>query len=457
MQENHASLTNFARAFINNLLTGARVAFLLPLGRARLECSLAQLLAVVALSWMLAAGNDWFSLDAAGQLSISGVTVTAARGYCWLVALAIVVLLQRSTHQFLRLALADASAEITVWLVWLTVAQLGSRLFPEIYAHYAGVFWRGILVWQVLIFWRVLMSPLGTPWLRAAALTPIYASLLYASVRYLPEEPLFYPRVSAVEEKSVNVESTYYRQPELLDRALSALEPERPGQPDLYFVGFGSYADEDVFMHEIAQVYTIMDERFATGPRSVSLINNPRVAETTPLANLPNLERVLDTIGKKMNVEEDILFLFLTSHGSADGTLAVNFWPLSPNDLSAEELRAALDAAGIKWRVLVVSACYSGSFLETLASPTTLVITAAAKDRTSFGCGHEREWTYFGEAYFNQALRETRSLVQAFELARASIAKREKDEGKEASQPQISIGAEIPAQLARWEAALPEH
>ena len=64
-----------------------------------------------------------------------------------------------------------------------------------------------------------------------------------------------------------------------------------------------------------------------------------------------------------------------------------------------------LDDAGIRNRVIVVSSCYSGTFVDALRDDDTLVMTASAKDRNSFGCSNEADFTYFGKAYFDEALR----------------------------------------------------
>jgi Peptidase C13 family len=59
-------------------------------------------------------------------------------------------------------------------------------------------------------------------------------------------------------------------------------------------------------------------------------------------------------------------------------------------------------------RVVIVSACYSGVFVGPLANDNTLVITAAYFDHSSFGCQDKVKWTYFGDAFFNRALRHHR-------------------------------------------------
>ena len=85
-----------------------------------------------------------------------------------------------------------------------------------------------------------------------------------------------------------------------------------------------------------------------------------------------------------------------------------------------------LNASGARYRVIIISACYSGVFARALADPRTLVITAAAPDRPSFGCEDGATWTYFGDAFFNQALRGSRTLDEAFCRAREIVTKRER-------------------------------
>ena len=130
-----------------------------------------------------------------------------------------------------------------------------------------------------------------------------------------------------------------------------------------------------------------------------------------------------------MDPDEDILFLYLTSHGAENRHIEASLPPVPMNDLSAKQLKKMLDRSGIKWRVIVISACYSGGFIDILKGENSLVITAARKDRTSFGCANGRDYTDFGKAYFDEALRQTWSFVDAFALAKETVAKREKARG----------------------------
>lgn len=227
----------------------------------------------------------------------------------------------------------------------------------------------------------------------------------------------------------------------IFERALSDLQPASPSDQDahFYFVGFAGYGPEAVFKREVVAVRRLFNERFATEGRSVALINHTTTLEEFPIASAENLERVLRRVGQIMAPDRDTLFLFLTSHGER-ALLAVEMPGLHLAHLTPAMLKGMLDRSGIKRRVVVVSACHSGSFLPALASPNTLVIAAARADRTSFGCADKREWTYFGDAFFNQALRQDTSFRKAFARAKRLVEQWEAKEKLLPSLPQIKGG-----------------
>jgi hypothetical protein len=96
---------------------------------------------------------------------------------------------------------------------------------------------------------------------------------------------------------------------------------------------------------------------------------------------------------------------------------------------------------------VIISACYSGIFIPRIADPDTLVITAADADHTSFGCEDKAKWTYFGDAFFNIALRQANNLKDAFLLARSLVLKRELRQGFEPSNPQMAGGRNVESLL----------
>jgi len=89
--------------------------------------------------------------------------------------------------------------------------------------------------------------------------------------------------------------------------------------------------------------------------------------------------------------------------------------------------------------VVIISACYSGVFIPRLANPDLLVITAADANHPSFGCEDKAKWTYFGDAFFNIALRKPEPEGR-FGVARALVKKRELREHFEPSNPLMAGG-----------------
>jgi len=231
----------------------------------------------------------------------------------------------------------------------------------------------------------------------------------------------------------------------LWQETMSGIAPDRAGTVDVYALVFAPYAGEDVFLRESGMVAKLLTERFDAGGRVVHLANHPLTARTIPWATQLNLERAVEALAARMDREHDVLVVYLTSHGAADFKLAAAHGPLEVKPVGPADLRRALDRAGIRNRVIAVSACYSGGWVGPLASETTLVMTAADVDRTSYGCGRRSELTFFGRAVFDEQLRQTHSFEQAFAAAVPLIRQREIDAGKEDgfSNPQISVGEKI--------------
>jgi hypothetical protein len=243
--------------------------------------------------------------------------------------------------------------------------------------------------------------------------------------------------------RNLDAERILFSQSAMLKHELEALKPERKGVIDVYFVGVGAYARQDVFLKETLFARTLFDRRFDAEGRSITLINHLTTRNEIPLATSTNLEESLRHIGSVMNKDEDILVLYMTSHGSAKHEFSVSFWPLPLNDITPVMLRRYLDDSGIKWRVIMVSACYSGGFIEPIKTAYSAIATAAAADRKSFGCSNENDFTYFGEALLKNQLQEEYSLPVAFSQATEEIAARESKENLTASNPQFVIGAAI--------------
>lgn len=257
------------------------------------------------------------------------------------------------------------------------------------------------------------------------------------------------------EEPEFDAEKLMYDQPALLDAALARLKPQTPGKIDLYVVAFAGDAQENVFRNEAEYAERLFAQRFGAAGHVLVLENSTATMATRPLANWTNLQRSLDAIAKKMDPAEDVLLVYLTTHGSSDHQLLVDLDPLPLNQIAPDDLADALKTdPAIRWKVIVVNACYSGGFVDALRDDSTMVVASARADRTSFGCGADSDITYFGKAFLAEALNETTSIRDAFERAKKSVAQWEAADSQEHSEPQIATTPSIEAKLAAWQRTL---
>ncbi len=224
------------------------------------------------------------------------------------------------------------------------------------------------------------------------------------------------------------------QQGQLLQQALDALPDSTPAV-ELYSLTLAGDGKQSVFLREADYVSKLLRERF--GARgNVTLTNHRDHLADRPLATRESLARAIQALARRSG-PEDLIFLYLTSHGSRDHALNIDQPRLQLADLPATELAALLEPLGDRHKVVVISACYSGGFIPPLKDDKTLVMTAARADRVSFGCSEENDFTYFGRALFAEAFNETDDLTRAFELAKAKVAEREQAEEFEASEPQL--------------------
>jgi hypothetical protein len=262
------------------------------------------------------------------------------------------------------------------------------------------------------------------------------------------------------DEDASTTESLLYDQPARIAAAVERVAPAVPGRPHMFFVGFAGVGEQAVFKREALYAQQVFADRFGTGERSVELINDIRDRDTYPLASVSGLDQAVKLVAERMDTDEDVLVLMLSSHGSEDG-LEVSNGKLPLAQLAPADLQEILDDSRIKWRVIIVSACYAGVFLDQLKSDTTLIVTAADSEHSSFGCDDSRELTWFGEAFLRDSLPKAPSFEAAFRKAAALIQSRETAEHQIHSNPQLFIGERMRRKLSelpsRTEPTAPEH
>lgn len=231
-----------------------------------------------------------------------------------------------------------------------------------------------------------------------------------------------------------------------IDSAIAQFAPRGDG-PRAFFLGFAGYGMQRVFAEEIKLAAQRFGAKYGSAGRTLLLVNDRRDLETYPLATVAALRHALLELAKVMNREQDVLLLALASHGARGAVIEVSNTDIPARGLDAGTLAQLLRESGIRWKVVLVSACFSGAFVKPLADEHTIVLTAAAKNRTSFGCADDRDLTYFGEALYRDALPDAPTLRAAFEAALQDIRRRERLERVRASRPQSHFGPLMESKL----------
>lgn len=239
------------------------------------------------------------------------------------------------------------------------------------------------------------------------------------------------------------------RDVDLMAASLGKLAPQRPGVVDTYVLT-ASFWSEPVFENEASEAAAILANRYDAADRTIILSagRGPRIQRDYPQASPNNFNAALGRIAKVMDPKEDLLVVFVTSHGGQDGAVALQEQGRVGGALRPLHLRTSLQAAGIQTKLVIVSACFSGHFILPFSNADTVVLTAAAADRTSFGCEPSRDWTFFGDALFNHAMRGGEGVIEAFDQARTIISGWEGDmHGTWQAKPQ-SVRAREPEPMA---------
>lgn len=163
----------------------------------------------------------------------------------------------------------------------------------------------------------------------------------------------------------------------------------------------------------------------------------PDVAEPTTASD------VIDGLNAASGRGTAGCLLYFTSHGVPTAMVFGNEPRMTP-DMMANLVRAT---CGARPTVVIVSACYSGIFVNALAAPNRMVLTAASRERTSFGCGADETYPWFDGCVIETLPTATDFLALAAG-ARACVARKEAERGvSPASEPQMFVGSEMQLRL----------
>ncbi len=436
---------------LRNLRAGLRLAAFLRVDRLAFRIDLPQVLLLFVVSALIDIVGDALRIDEPRMFSLFGAGSEFYAAALLLFTSAIIALLNRQRDLALAIPVLVLASLPVVQVLHYTLIIVATD--PAGLAI-ASMLENVVILWIVMVLIRCVSvafaPPPMYPWLRAIGAGLLLASPIWSANMLFPNAPWWQEGGIPVADTGLNAgsEAVLATQSFVLNHALDSLQEERPGRTDLYFVGFAPYGREDVFRKDVDAAQRVMDARWGTTGRSVVLVNNPQTLISAPFATMTNLRETLNELGSIIDTEDDVVMVYLASHGSADHRLAAWQPPLALVELTPTGLKQLLDDAGIKWRIIVVSACYSGGYIAPLKNEHTLIITASQSERVSFGCGDRSDATFFGEAFFQQGLARDDTFEAAFATAQARVDAREKGAGyTPPSNPQIDLGSAMAGKL----------
>lgn len=437
-------------SLVGNLINGLRLACFRTVKLADVEVSWRAVWAVLACMAILLETVDFYYVRAPRLFEVTGFTNVIAIFSCVFMASSLVTMALRDQGKLLVLAVLLFNGFLLPWAVymgvyaflddWIEERDLNNDLKVIFCCWWFFVALRAV----VLVFpdWPARQLP-------AAA---FLVAALYVPVHFFPSYFWRHDYHADRDDAPIRIsaEEMLQSQHVLLARKLKEINQTSVGKPGIYGIIFGGTGYQDVFLKESQFVDGVLTKQFGMAHRTVVMVNNDKTVRDIPMATATNLGDALNDIDHKMRNADDIALVYLTSHGSVESGVSVqmnNTYGL--RDVAPKLLADLLRQSGIRNKIVIVSACHSGVMIEPLKGPDTLVITASAKDRTSFGCSNEADLTYFADAYFKQALPQTKNFITAFYLARHLIEVREKKEGIDPSKPQIFVGEHIKALLTK--------
>ncbi|PUA30353.1 MAG: hypothetical protein B0W54_07575 [Cellvibrio sp. 79] len=245
-------------------------------------------------------------------------------------------------------------------------------------------------------------------------------------------------------------EYAIYKEATELNRSLNSIQSSNAKKIELYSLVVAGYGTEEVFRRESKFIENLFTGQYHNRNTAIYLSNSQRSLDEHPLATRTSIQAAVEKIAGQMDKEQDIFFLYITSHGSKNKTISLSHNGLALADIDAKWLGDLLKATGIKHRVVVLSACFSGGFIDDINDENTMVMTAASAQKTSFGCADDSLFTYFGKAYFKESLKPGVDFEQAFYTARSLVEEWEKAQKITPSEPQIRVNTRITEHVKHW-------
>ncbi len=221
------------------------------------------------------------------------------------------------------------------------------------------------------------------------------------------------------------------------DPSTSSSTPTRPGS-GLTYKGVVAGGDNEITAFDNARK-AVKGLFVASGVQAGNLVELSRQTSEQVNGVRPTTVAEIEQAMLGLNIGEgDACILFLTSHGNKH-----SWFIRGSNGLTPDKLDEILSAScGSRPTVALISACYSGIFVNPLARPNRIVLTAASPTNTSFGCAPEATYTYWDGCLITH-FAQAATWEDLYRRVTGCIESKESAAAVTPSRPQAHFGAEV--------------
>ena len=423
-----------------NLIAGTRLSLFMPVRREEFRVSpghYAMLVGTSLVAWLV---GGLVRNGLPGEFNVGALVMGLGQLPLVLLACLLAASLLGDVALLLVFAVLITSTDPVFELVSIVLSRASSL---ESVADYGSLINEAYAAWGAIVLLRAQHVAAGWRGLRSIGAALLFLGLLAVFLFWFPRADLWTPLAEPSEEPAgLMREQVFHLQGGLLEDQIAELEPERPGLADLYFLGLATDASQDGYVNELGALRGVLEQRFDTADRTLVLANHAATLTQLPIASATNLAGALGELGDVINPEEDVVMLFLAGRATPTLELEFSMPPLVLDPINPTVLARLLADSGIKWRIIVVSACYSGGFIEPLRDDNSLIITSAATGEGGESCQAGAEASGFGRQ-FVQALGRTRSLTEAYSMTSGALSGKPGGD----SGPQMHLGAAMKQKL----------
>jgi hypothetical protein len=211
-----------------------------------------------------------------------------------------------------------------------------------------------------------------------------------------------------------------------LDAVEAGLQTLPAGQKGTVYLGFAMHSESKAFHGDVM----LGLQRFKElNPNTFSIIlsNKPETSTLEyPFATIYSMRQVFNKLAMIVPDKNVDIVLLASTHGNKELlSIHIDKYYTGINPIMLRDWFAPLSNKGANRSLLILSACYSGSFIDTLKAPNRTIMTSASATTTSFGCAYEDKNTYFVEALLNDKINPNEPVQNWFDRASKAVLNKE--------------------------------